>query len=438
MFEIFRADLLSLRRSFASKSSRYLKVVSHIYILQALILDILIAVILFSRADFRLEPINRNVALAVFSICAFTMAGAFWSRKYFSAPENPILLSMPVSRARFATERTLTVFAYSAVLSAIIFGILFPISERAPVAWYLFYLLSFALSIPVGILVSSAFAALKPKMEILSGHVKHLNKAKWDLSSLGKSFGRTIIPFRFKYADNKKAPRSANADYAIFRKELRFLGREHLGIAYSAAPLLAAALFFFVIKSGSIFPAIVAGTAIQSGILALSSVGMEGRRLWFYRSAPVEGQSVALGKGLAVVALAIPVNVGVTVLLCALSGAGLAGSALYVITATSLALVFAANGLWIGTGMPNLDESLFGLPDSAGLLIWSITTAVIAVGFIGIPEFAAWLALQLGISPFYAKLPAALALLFGAFVIFRESTETGGKYIDALTDEECR
>ncbi|PKK81070.1 MAG: hypothetical protein CVT47_04335, partial [Thermoplasmata archaeon HGW-Thermoplasmata-2] len=131
-------------------------------------------------------------------------------------------------------------------------------------------------------------------------------------------------------------------------------------------------------------------------------------------------------------------NVGIVILLCAMNGAALLDSALYIITAVSLALAFAANGLWIGSGMPNLDESLYGLPDSAGLLIWSITTAVLAVGFIGIPEFAAWFALRLGINPFYAKLPAALALLFGALVIFRESTETGGKYVDAIMDEEYR
>ena len=410
MFEIFRADVLSLRRSFASRSSRYIKVVSHIYILQALILDILIAIIVFSRTDLRVENIPQTIALSIFSLCVFAMSWAFWSRKFFNAPENPILLSMPVSRARFAVERTLTVFAYSAILSTIIFGILLLISERAPAIWYPLYVLSFALSVPAGILISSAFAVLKPRI------------------ASGKSIGK--LP--------EAALRASTVNSAIFHKELRFLGREHLGVAYSAAPLLAAALFFFVIKSDSIFPAIVAGTAIQSGILALSSVGMEGQRLWFYRSAPVKGKSVALGKGLAVVALSIPVNVGIVILLCIFNGAGIADSALYVITAVSLALAFAANGLWIGSGMPNLDESLYGLPDSAGLLIWSITTAVLAVGFIGIPEFAAWFALRLGINPFYAKLPAALALLFGALVIFRESTETGGKYIDAIMDEEYR
>jgi hypothetical protein len=402
MFEIFGADLKSASRAFGSKAGRYVKIVSHIYILQALMLDIVIMMVIFSRADFRLAPMLQNVSLAIFAFSVLGISWALWSRKFFSAPENPIIFSMPIGRIRLVLERALGLFSISATLSAPIFLALLLLSESTEPLSYLRYAAAFGIFVPIGILASSIAHSL----------------------NLGKFASR--LKFKQKYSTS------------IFGKELSFLAGESLGLAYSVAPLLAAAIFTFVIKSESPLPAIIAGTAVQSGLLALSSVGMEGRRLWLYRSAPIEGRKIALAKGLAVISISIPTAIAVAIFACAFGKASVEEWIFSLITAPSLALVFAANGLWIGSGMPNLDEALYGLPDSAGFLIWGLTTTVLTAFYIGIPEFAGWVSSLLGASPAIAKMPVALLLLGGAIVIFREGANSAGKYIDGIEEEEYR
>ncbi|MDD5503378.1 MAG: hypothetical protein PHH26_07960 [Candidatus Thermoplasmatota archaeon] len=402
MFEIFGADLKSASRAFGAKAGRYVKIVSHIYILQALMLDIIIMMVIFSRSDFTISQIPQEVSLAMFALSAFGISWALWSRKFFLAPENPIILSMPIGRTMLVFERMLGVFSISAVISVPIFLALFILSEKAEPLHYLQYAAAFVICVPIGILASSA------------AHSLNLGKiTSWDKSK-------------------------SRASSSMLGKELSFLTGESLGLAYSVAPLLAAAIFTFVIKSENPLPAIIAGTAIQSGLLALSSVGMEGRRLWLYRSAPVEGRKIAFAKGLAVISLSIPTAIAVAIFACTFGKASIEEWLFCLITAPSLALIFAANGLWIGSGMPNLDEALYGLPDSAGFLIWGLTTVVLTVFYIGVPEFAGWISFLLGASPAIAKIPVAMLLLAGAVVIFREGANSAGKYIDGIEEEEYR
>jgi hypothetical protein len=402
MFEIFGADLKSASRAFGSKASRYVKIVSHIYILQALMLDIVIMMIIFSRPNFQISPIPQSVSLAIFAFSVLGISWALWSRKFFSAPENPIIRSMPIGRARLVFERALGVFSISTAISIPIFAALFLLSEKVGFLRYLLYAATFVICVPAGITMSSIAHSF--------------------------NFGKFKAHFKSK----------SGANQSMFRKEISFLTGESLGLAYSVAPLLAAAIFTFIIKSESPRPAIIAGTAVQSGLLALSSVGMEGRRLWLYRSAPIEGRKIALAKGLAVISISIPTAIAVAIFACAFGNASVEQWLFSLISAPSLALVFAANGLWIGSGMPNLDEALYGLPDSAGFLIWGITTTVLTVFYTGIPEFAGWVSSLLGASPAIAKIPVALLLLGGAIVIFREGANSAGKYIDGIEEEEYR
>lgn len=271
--------------------------------------------------------------------------------------------------------------------------------------------------------------ALVPASLIIVFHSKNYSLYAWNAQVHKSSFKeldrdrRSVIDVLGRFLGKQKA--------AIMKKDLRVLLRERdaVGTLIAAIGLNILMLFvFYFIPLESetefqdlIYPFYTATglflcALLAGSLLALSTVGFEGKRLWILKTMPIDAHSILAAKGSAVLYLALPLTVSIVIPIPLLAKFPAEIVVFFIIEAVAFAIAFTGIGIWGAATFPNFDETMRGMPDLITQFGMIIICFVVGIFIGGIPAGMVAIQHDFGVVAAFISLMISFAIYLGCIM----------------------
>ncbi len=233
-----------------------------------------------------------------------------------------------------------------------------------------------------------------------------------------------------------------NGVSTIYEKELRTLlrRREGVGNAITLIGFLFFAFYFYQQLDGflelpgfalDLLPIVIVGLSLFLAVIllglvpSLGLVSKDGKNSWVFKSMPITGHEIILGKALSILLMLPFVIVLVAIPIPLLVGSSPIAFIFSIMGATAMYIIATGLGIWHGTKYPNYNESSGNAPD-----VMTMYTMMMVCLFL----FAFMLIPPIAIA-FSDKVLGMLALIFSldiAFLILVLGVRSAGRSYEAL------
>jgi hypothetical protein len=232
----------------------------------------------------------------------------------------------------------------------------------------------------------------------------------------------------------------------IAKKDIIFFIREKDVISTVVASVALMAIMFGLFNmigphgnienefSHYIYPMIIGlalflGAVLQCSLIGLAVISMEGKPFWILKTLPVSGSTVLKGKSMAILTLAFPTVILISIPLPILDGFPFLVGLFFFVEAFVLVIAFTGIGIWSGARMPNFDETMRNMPDLVSQFSITFICAFVTLILLAIPA-------AILIESHVVGIIAAFDALGWAIVLFIFCLNSGKKAYDDIGSDQ--